>query len=80
MEDYSQGRPHNETNSNALAKKLLQENMCFFTLERHSNKLQHCFEMPQQRIWTEVPQAGTEAPLDASDEEKDWTLPDVIAI
>ena len=69
-EDYAQGRLLNETDSNALASQLLQEKLCYFTLKWYSNKFQHCFETSQQRIWTEIPQAGMRATPDTSDEEK----------
>ena len=51
-EDNAQGKPLNETDSNALAKELLHK----ILLKRYNNEFQHCFESFQQRIWTEVPQ------------------------
>ena len=49
---------------------LLQDIPCHFTLKRCSNTFQHCFETSQQRIWTEVPHAGTKATPGTSDEGK----------
>ena len=59
---------------NVFIKKLLQENLCYFTLKRYSNKFQHCFETSQQRILTEVLQSGMKATPDTSDEEKETGL------
>ena len=47
--DYTPGRPLSEANSNALAKELLQENLCYFTLKRYSNKFQHCLKTSQMK-------------------------------
>ena len=35
---------------------------------------EHCFEMSQQRIWTEVPQAVTNVTPDTSEEENETGL------
>ena len=40
-------------------------------IKMYSNKFQHCFETSHQRIWTEVPQAGTKQTPDTSDEERE---------
>ena len=37
---------------------------CYLPLKRYSNRFQHCFETSQQRIWSEVRQAGTKATPD----------------
>ena len=70
-EDYYQGRPLNETDNNELLdKELQQENRCYCVLKRYMNKFHHCFKTSQPKNWTEVPQAGTKATPDTSDEEK----------
>ena len=66
----AQGRPLSETDSNALAKEFLQENACYLTLKRYSNKFQYRFEMSQQIIWTEVLKASSKTTSDTSLEEK----------
>ena len=63
-----------QTDSNALAKEILQNNPCYFTSKRYRKVSQHCLEMSQQRICTEVPQAGTKATPGTSDEEKETGL------
>ena len=58
--------------SNAFAKEIMQEDLSYFTLKMYSNMFQQCFETStQQRIWTEVLQAGTKAKPDTSYEEKE---------
>ena len=42
--------------------------------KRYNDKFQHCFDTCQQRIWTEVPQAGTKSTPDISDEEQETRL------
>ena len=63
-----------ERQSNELTKELLQENMCHYILKRYTIMFEHCFEMSQQRIWTEVPQAGTNVTPDTSEEENETGL------
>ena len=62
------------TEDHAQGKQLLQENPCYFTFKRYSNKFQHCFEMSQQRIFIDVPQDGSKATPDNSDEKKETGL------
>ena len=48
--DYAEGRPLSETDSNTLNKELLNENPYYFTLKGYSNTFQHWFETIYQRI------------------------------
>jgi len=82
---YSKTAVHNAiarlwSPGDVLACGLEQEHSGCFRLKTYGNKFQYCYEMSQQGICTQVPQASSEATPDTCDEKRDWSLHVDIAI